>query len=530
MGGSRLHNFERPFVLAVDAGTESVRASIFDVTGQLVIFHVSEYPVNFPRPGWAEQSPDDWWRAMVWAVRGAINKSGLKAEDIAALGLDTTCCSVVFMDSKRKRVLRPSLIWMDVRATEQAKRIAATGNQALKYNGWTGVSPEWMPCKVLWVKENEPDIYTQADTIFEYLDWMIYRLTGRITASINNTTVRWYYNRREGGWPEDFYEEIGLLDALDRFPGVILNMGEPVGELLPEVAEELGLKAGIPVAEGGADAYVATLGLNIVQPGRLALITGSSHMQLGLTREQSHHKGIFGAFPDATIPGYSVVEGGQISSGSILKWFRQNFLGAQEAEARAAGISVYRMLDEQAAQLPPGSEGIIVLDYWQGNRTPWVDPEARGVFWGLSLKHKPANLYRAIMEGVAYGTHHILSTWRTAGFEIGEVYACGGATQSPLWLQIHADVANVPIHLTRVQEAASLGSAVLAAVAAGIYPSTTEAADKMVTVVRTVYPDAQRHEEYQFFYEQYVQTYLQLKGLMHSVTRYVAKTKENAQE
>lgn len=518
-----MSKFEGPFVLALDAGTERIRASIFDQNGELLSFYGSNYSTNFPRPGWAEQDPAEWWQALVTAVRGAVKESGLKAEDIVGIGLDATCCSVVFMDSKQDKILRPSLIWMDVRATEQARQIFATDNQALKYNGWSGVSPEWMPCKALWVKENEPEIYSQADTVFEFLDWLNYKLTGRITASINNVTVRWYYNRREGGWPVDFYEEIGLEDVLDKFPKEILDMGDVVGGLLPEVAEELGLKPGIPVAEGGADAYVGMLGLNVTEPGRLALITGSSQMQLGLSEVQAHHKGVFGFFPDAVIPGYSVVEGGQISSGSILKWFKDNFLGTEAARAEKEGISVYQLMDEEAAELEPGSEGVLALDYWQGNRTPWVDPEARGMFWGLSLKHKTAHLYRAIMESVAFGTQHILSTWRKAGFKIGEVYACGGATKSPLWMQIHADVTNTPIHLTKVQEAPSLGSAILATVAAGIYENTTIAAKNMVSVLKTITPNEEAHEKYQFFFEQYVQTYPKMKELMHNVTRYVLK-------
>ncbi len=519
-----MNHFQGPFVLALDAGTERIRASIFDRNGEVVSFCGSSYTTVFPKPGWAEQNPNEWWQALVKAVRGAVQESGLKAEDIVAIGLDATCCSVVFMDSKKDKVLRPSLIWMDVRSAEQAKRIFATDNDALKYNGWSGVSPEWMPCKALWVKENEPEVYAQADTVFEFLDWLNYKLTGRITASINNVSVRWYYNRREGGWPVDFYEDIGLGDLLEKFPKDILNMDDVVGSLLPGVAKELGLKPGILVAESGADAYVGMLGLNVTEPGRLALITGSSQMQLGLSEVQAHHKGVFGFFPDAVIPGYSVVEGGQISSGSILKWFKDNFLGVENAQAEKKGISVYQLMDEEAAKLGPGSEGVLALDYWQGNRTPWVDPEVRGMFWGLSLKHKPVHLYRAIMESVAFGTQHILSTWRKAGFEIGEVYACGGATRSPLWMQIHADVINTPIHLTKVQEAPSLGSAVLATVAAGLYKNTTIAAKNMVSVVKTITPDREAHEKYQFFYEQYIQTYPQMKELMHNVTQHVVKT------
>ncbi len=284
-----------PYVMGIDFGTESCRVGIFTLTGEPVIFTSEPYPLFHPRPGWAEQNPDDWWQALVKAVRRALAESGVPAAAIAGIGTDCTSCTVVAMD-EHFQPLRPAIIWMDVRAADQATRIAQSGHPALKYNGFGNVSAEWMPCKALWLKEKEPATYAQARYLGEFTDWLTYRLTGEWVASIDNVSIRWYYDRAEGGWPVSFYEQIGLGDVLAKFPPRVLDMGEVVGTLRGDVAAELGLRPDIPIAEGGVDAFVAMLGLNVVQPGKVAFITGSSHLTLGQSATPFHVKGIFGTY------------------------------------------------------------------------------------------------------------------------------------------------------------------------------------------------------------------------------------------
>lgn len=510
-----------PYVLGIDAGTESVRAAIFDLAGNPLIFHAQDYKVYFPNPGWAEQDPNEWWTALMGAVRGALAESGVDPSEIIGISADCTSCTMVYMD-RNLQPLRRAIIWMDVRAAAQARAIGESGHPALKYNGWGNVSAEWFPCKTLWIKQNEPETYRQTHRALEYIDWVNYRLTGEVTHSINNVSIRWYYDAPNGGWQHDFFARIGLEDVGEKLAPRVLRLGEVVGGLRADVAAELGLKAGTPVAEGGADAFIAMLGLNVVKPGRMAFITGSSHLQLGLSAQEFHAKGIFGAYPDGLLPGMSVVEGGQVSTGSILKWFRQNFAGAAAEEAKQAGLSLYKYLDQQAEKLPPGSEGLILLDYWQGNRTPLTDPEARGMIWGFSLKHTTAHVYRAIMEGVAYGTEHIYRVMQGAGYTPEEVWVCGGAANSKTWLQIHADVSNTPIIVPEVSEAAVLGSAILAAVGAGAYPSIATAAEKMVRVSHKIEPNPAAHAAYKFYVDQYIATYPKMKELMHAMVRHVA--------
>jgi ribulose kinase len=263
------------------------------------------------------------------------------------------------------------------------------------------------------------------------------------------------------------------------------------------------------------------VGLNVLAPNKMALITGSSHLLLGQLAQPIHGRGFFGSYTDAVLPGQFTIEGGQVSTGSVVKWFRDNFCQREVEAARQRGVSPYQLLDEQAAEVPLGSEGLVVLDYWQGNRTPYVDSAARGMIWGLSLKHTTAHLYRAILEGVCYGTEHILRTLKDHGYRAEEIVACGGPVKSRLWLQIHADVSNVPITLTRVGDAPALGSAILAAVGAGVYPSIAEAADKMVQMADRVEPDPARHEAYRFYVDKYIATYPRVQDLVHSMVRHV---------
>lgn len=508
-----------PYVMGIDAGTSSIRAAIFDLKGKIVIFRDESYPLYTPSPGWAEQRPEDWWDALCRASRRAIADSGINPADIAGISADTTSCTVVLLDNGMKPI-RPAIMWMDVRASAQAKKIKSTGHSALKYNGYNNVTPEWMPCKALWLKENEPANYDRAEHIVDCIDWMMYRLTGRLTASINTVSARWYYDRRSGGWPHDFYDMIGLEDLIEKFPKDVLDMGSYAGRLSKAAAEDLGLVAGIPVGEGGADAYVGMLGLNVVEPGKMVMITGSSHAHLCLSNKEVHAPGIFGSYPDAIVPGLDLIEAGQVSTGSIVNWFKNNFCGDAAEAARQKGCSLYKLLDDEAVKLPVGSEGLIVLDYFQGNRTPYTDPDVRGIIYGLTLKHTPYHIFRAVIEGICYGTENIFRNFDTAGLRPKEIYISGGAAKSRWWLQAHADVSNVPVFIPEVSEAPCLGSAILGAVAAGAYGSVQEAAGKMVSYIDRVEPDLERHQQYKFYADKYIEMYPLLKDWMHEVSSY----------
>ena len=508
--------------LGIDIGTNGARAGIFDRSGSSLIFCEEPFPLSTPHSGWAEQDPDDWWSALGKATRRALSEGGIAPRDIAGISLDTTSCTVV-LSGDDMVPLRPAIMWMDMRASAQAKRIAACGHPMLKYNGYGPVSAEWLPSKALWLKENEPELYASATRVYECTDWITYKLTGEYTASLNHAACRWYYNSREQGYPQDFYETIGLGDLRGKLPPRVLPMGTLVGGLTDQAAAHLGLVPGTPVGEGGADAFVGVIGLDAVLPGKMALITGSSHLHIVQTEKELHNSGMWGGYPDAIVPGLFMMEGGQTSTGSIINWIKNQLSGNYRIQAQKEGCSVYDILNREAEKLPIGSDGLIALDFFQGNRTPYVDPDVRGLYYGLSLGHTPAHLYRASVESVCFGTKAIMDVFAANGVQFREIAISGGVVKSPFWLQAHADVANVPLTVPKVSEAPCLGSAILGAVAAGAFGSIEEGAHAMVRPGRVIVPDPARHEEYLFYFRKYQELYPLLKDWMHAVTTHAAE-------
>lgn len=493
------------YVLGVDGGTEGLRACLFDELGEQIAFGTAPYPTTHPHTAWAEQSPEDWIQALATAVRKCV--AGHRVELIKAMSIDTTCCTVVTLDAQGKP-LRPAILWMDMRSSSQAERVSKTGDVALRVNGAGSgaVSAEWMIPKSLWLKENEPDVYDAAATICEYQDFINFYLTGRMCASINNVSIRWHYDQ-ERGWPVSLLEKLGIRDILDKWPKEVLQLGEFVGGLTPEAAKNLGLPEGLLVAQGGADAFIGMLGLGAVEPGQMALLTGSSHLHLGCVSDMFESPGIWGTYRNAVLEGTHVVEGGQTSTGSIVAWLK-----------RICGESDYEQLNREAAEIAPGCDGVLCLDHFQGNRTPWTDPLSRGCITGLSLNHTRAHIYRALIESICYGTECVLDAMRKGGFKPSTITIAGGPTKSPLWLQTHADVSQVPLVVTSVSDAPSLGSAICAAVCAGLFKDIQSACKSMVHVERVVKPDPALKEVYKRQVARYNRLYEAMRNVREEQT------------
>jgi ribulokinase len=491
------------YVIGIDGGTESLRAHVFDLAGRSRGVGKCTYQTAFPEPGRAEQNPDDWWHAAGVAVREALANAAIDASQITAMACDTTSCTVIALDAEG-RPLRPALLWMDVRSHHEADDIIASGDAALRINGDGAgpLSPEWMLPKALWVKRNQPDIWAKAAMVGEYQDYLTLKLTGRWAASLNNVTMRWHYQTEHGGWPVSMLARIGLDDILARWPKDIVAPGKVIGPLTLDAAAHLGLMPGTPVVQGGADAFIGMIGLGVTQPGELALITGSSHLQLGVARRSVHAKGVWGTYQDCVYPERPIIEGGQTSTGSVIAWFKRSF---------APGMD-FDQLNAEAAALPPGAEGLLAVDHFQGNRTPHTDALARGAITGLTLKHGPAHVYRALVEGICFGTRLIVESFGDA-FAASRIVVAGGATRSPFWLQVHADTLGLPLQITEETEACALGSAVLAAVGAGHFPTIDAACGAMVRVARTIEPDMAMHAAYQPIHERYCAAYGALKTI-----------------
>ena len=490
-------------VIGVDGGTESLRAGVYDATGRCLGTASHSYDTQFSPGARAEQDPEDWWTAMAVAVREAVARAGVAPDAVQAVAVDTTCCSVVALDADA-RAVRPAIIWMDVRAGQEASAVLATGDEALSVNGagQGPVSAEWMIPKALWLQRNEPESFARAETICEYQDFMTLRLTGRRVASQSNVSLRWHYStQRPGGWALSLLDRLGLSALGAKWPAEILPPGAPVGPLTEAAASHLGLPKSTLVVQGGVDALIGMIGLGVARPGQLALITGSSHLQFGVLAEAGMAlPGLWGAYPDVLYPGRALIEGGQTSTGSIINWLR-----------RIGGGADLTVLNREAEGLAPGCDGLLVLDHFQGNRTPYTDPLSRGAFVGLTLAHGLPHLFRAAIEGICFGTRAILDRMAEAGFEGREIVVGGGATRSELWLQTHADTAGLPVRVPDTADAALLGSAILAQVGLGIFTTIDDGIAAMTRPGRVIMPRAEARAAYEDVYARYRALYPALK-------------------
>ncbi len=492
------------YVVGIDGGTESLRATLFDLVGRRIASASSAYPTRFSPGARAEQDPENWWRALGHAVRQVVRESGVATHEIAALCATTTCCTVVALDA-HARPLRPAIIWMDVRAGAEADAVLATGDPALAINGagQGPVSAEWMIPKALWLARHEPDTFKGAHTVCEYQDFLTWRLTGRRAASLNNASIRWHYRSDAGGWPDSLLAALDLGELRAKWPAEVLAPGAVVRPLSAAAAGHLGLPETVQVVQGGADALIGMIGLGVARPGQLALITGSSHLQFAVGETAAHVPGLWGTYRDAVYPGRTILEGGQTSTGSVVAWLRR--LGNDTLDLDT--------LNAQASQLEPGADGLLVLDHFQGNRTPYTDPLSRGAITGLSLHHTPAHLFRAVLEGIGFGTRAIVARMAEAGSGAAEITAGGGAARSALWLQIHADTAGLPVVVPEVAEAPSLGAAVLAAHGAGHYASIDDGIAAMVRPGRRIEPIAANVRRYDEIFHRYAALYPAMRSL-----------------
>ena len=504
-------------VIGVDGGTESIRACCFDAVDGRVIGKpcAVPYPTYHPQPGWAEQDPNDWYENLGAAVRGAadsLTNSDVESKfEILGICLDTTCCSVVALD-KENKPLRRTLLWMDARSAAQTEQILdeCRGDPALNVNcgGEGPLSAEWMTPKALWIHQNEPEIWEKAQTICEYQDYLNYKLTGEMCASSCNAASRWHWDGEEcinppsrstkededetyPGRPMSLYRKLGIPELAAKLPRRCLPMGAIVGHLTSDAAKHLSLPEGLPVLQGGPDAFVGMVGLGCVHAGQLCLITGSSHLHCVVSSQPTTAEGTWGAYRGAPLPGINFAEGGQSSTGSIIRWAKKLF-GADDVD--------YKTLDDEASLVPPGSEGLIALETFQGSRTPVTDPMARGALLGLTLSHTRAHVWRAFMEAVCFGTRACIDGLEAAGHPCSQIVIAGGATRSDLWLQMHADVTGKSVVVCENADAPLLGCAILASVGVGIHASVEDAVKSMVRTSRRIEPVEETKAAYSGLY------------------------------
>ncbi len=494
------------YFIGVDFGTQGVRCGIVDDAGQVLTANEVSYSTQYPSPGWAAQDPAEWLLRFDEAMQQCIKDvDGNIRENIKGMTLCTTASTVLPVD-KDGNHLYEALLWMDNRAKEEAEFINRQKHEVLKYCGGE-VSVEWMMPKMLWLKNHRPDIYDSMYRFVELLDFMNHYLTGEWCSSICQATCKANYVQDFGEWVEDYYQGIGLDSG--KLCKNVRKLGEPVGRLRRELTERYSLPADLTVYQGGTDAHVAMLGLGIYKPGMMGVVMGTSFVHLAFAEKFVSLNGIWGPYNDPVVPGLFCFEGGQVSAGSITKWFLREF--------GITGQNGYLDMTKEALNIQPGSDGVITLDYFQGNRTPYKDPKAKGVFYGLTLSHTKAHIFRSILEGVAFGTKNIIDTMNQADLGIECIVASGGVIKNPLWMKIIADVTQKPILLTKNSaNAGILGCAILSAIGSGTHKSFEDAVGNMVEFTATVEPDMDEYKQYEEYYDKYLKIYQLLKPLMSS--------------
>ncbi len=498
-------------LIGIDVGTQSLRACVFRADGkllakELVAFHSTRYLA----PSHVEQDPTEWWQAALVALEKVVRHPDVNPQEIAAISYACTSCTAVFLDQNDNPV-RPALLWMDNRSVEEARLVQATNNPVLPYAGGE-VSPEWMLPKILWVKKHEPETYKNAAHIVEQIDFFTKKLTGKWTLGYNHLVAKWSYANPVGGWPEGFIEDLGLEDVFPKWPETVMPMGEVVGNLDRAVAERIGLSEQVLVVQGGMDSTAGMVGLGAFDVGQIGISHGTSTVvqcQSDVFMEEINGR------PDALVEGLYLMGGGERSTGAVAQW-----LVTQLAQnSNIPYEQYYQKLEEDVADIPPGSAGLVVLEHFQGSRK-FHDPDTRGMFWGLTLWHKSAHLLRGTYEGISYGVRYFLEKLQNNGYEITRVSAGGGLMHSDISAQILADVCGLPFYRVTEREQTALGAAIVAGVGAGIFSDFNDGIAKMVRFSEPLLPNKDHKPTYDFYYDKYCRTYETMKPLMHEVVAF----------
>lgn len=496
------------YFMGIDTGTQGVRIGISDTRGKLIFEKEQKWETEFPKVGWAEQNPLNWWEAVngIFEQIAHTLDSEIR-QNIKACCVCATSTTAIPVDQEG-RPLMNAMMWMDARSRKEMKEINDTGHPVLNYCG-KETSFEWMIPKALWIKRNRTDVYNACYKIVDQLDWMNYQLCGEWSSSICNTTCKWNYVSSMGGYQRDFFEQIGFEDYEEKLIMRVDKIGDVVGTILPQISEKYGFFREMKIVQGGIDAHIAMFGLDVLKPGKLGVIMGTSFVHLCLSDQNPDMKGIWGPYDGAVLDDMWLLEGGQISASGLVNWFRHNF-HIPEKDGNP-----YGHLLEIPDEIPIGADGVTVLDFFQGNRTPYKDAMAKGVIFGLNIKHTWKHIYRAVLESVSYGTQNIIRNFEEQGYPVASITACGGVTKDRRWLQMISDVTGKPIIVNENIQAGVLGCCVVAASKGRFYNDFQSAAEHMVKPKFIVEPDMKNHEEYQPYFHKYLELYESLKDLMH---------------
>jgi ribulose kinase len=495
------------FVLNFDLGTGGVRAGVYDVERKTMLsLSEASYATTYPRAGWAEQKPEDWWNALLRAGREAV--AGCGSSEIAAVCVSTTASSVVVCD-KNSTPLYPAILWMDCRASEEARATEAVDHPVMDYSG--GVDAvEWLVPKAMWLAANEPDIFAKADIVCEALDFINYRLCGEWAGSRMNAACKWNYDSKNASFVPEIYEALGVPQLQEKLPQRIVPVGDVVGSLQSQVAESLGITTQAIVAQGGIDAHIGILGAGTVAAGGMLIIGGTSVVHLTHLKEQSDVRGFWGPYPNALVDGLWLVEAGQVSAGSILNWFSQKLFGLDEQG--------HAELIKQASEASARNCGLLTLDYWMGNRTPYRDADLRGAILGLSLGHGRADVYSSAVDSIALGSANVVAVLEERNVTVDRIVIAGGICKNPLWLQATIDALDRPVHVAYDDNLSLIGTAVCSAHALGLFPDLTSASEACAAPTKQLLPDVAGSKRYRDTMELYKSATTSLTPVLHGLS------------
>jgi len=509
------------YLLGIDIGTSGTKALLINASkdGEVVASRTKTYPLYTPKPQWAEQEPEDWWQATIAAVRDIISESGVDPKQIKGVGLSGQMHGSVFLDAANS-VLRPAILWCDQRTQAECDWITdAVGREKVVELISNPVLTGFTAGKIIWLRNNEPEVYRQVRKVLLPKDYIRLMLTGEFATEVSDASGTALFNVTKRDWA---YEMLDAIDIPKDWMPKAFESPEVSGRVNAEAAALTGLAVGTPVVGGGGDQAAGAVGNGIVEPGIISSTVGTS--------------GVVFAFADKpvvdpklrvhtfchAVPGKWHVMGVMLSAGGSLRWYRDTFADAEASVAEVLNRDPYDIMSEEAAGVPAGSEGLIFLPYLTGERTPYPDPNARGVFFGVTLRSDRAHFVRSVLEGVAYGLKDSFGILSEMNVPITQVRASGGGARSDVWRQIQADVSGYDHVTINIDEGPALGVALLAGVGTGIYPSVEQACRSVIKVVNTTSADPKTKTEYDKFYPIYRSLYQSLKGDFASVSKVVS--------
>lgn len=500
---------EKPYLLGIDIGTSACKVAVFDREGHVAASASGDYPVYYPKEGWAEQNPEEWWSAVCSAIKETLKKGQIAPEEIAGVGIDGQSWSAIAID-KDGRVLTNTPIWMDTRAQSICDRLnEKIGADAIFQIAGNSLQPSYTTAKILWYQENMPEVYEEIDKILQSNSYIAFKLTGAVTQDVSQGYGLHCFDMKKGIWDEEMCGKLGIPMG---FLPEIVPCDQVVGTVTEQAAAESGLAVGTPVVAGGLDAACGTLGAGVIHPGETQEQGGQAGgMSICMDTYKADPRLILGYH---VVPGQWLLQGGTTGGGGVMRWFEREFADYEREKQSETGKSSLVQLNEIAEPVAPGCDGVVFLPYMAGERSPIWNPDAKGVFYGLDFSKTKGHMVRACMEGVALSLRHNLEIAEEAGAKVEVLRAMGGSANSLLWTQIKSDITGKPIVVPSSDTATTLGAAILAGVGVGFYQSYEEAVSLTVKTTREHQPNRENKEIYDHTYETYLRLYESLKDLM----------------